>query len=686
MLLGMVILCALAVAATSTSASVAAKLLPFALKPIGGPNAVSIDQVTGNVYVTDHVTATVKIFGGEGGSPTGVLASSGEPAEVTGVETPSGAFNFLGPSEPVGVAVDGSGDLYVADVGNKVVDKFELEGGKYKYVCQFTGFGNTGNGCLPNLVKTETEPTEPFTGPGGIAIDRHGNVYISNFGGAVYEFNSAGEDVRQAAIPTGEPSGVAVDSNGVVYVQDYQGPVYRLTVNAMDEFEATILDSEKAYAVAVDPTTNNVYVDHLGYIAVRGAAEGRASGDIIGEVHPKFFESEGVAIGAGGQNLYAPNSLTRSVEVFHLVRIPDVKISAATEVGVDSAKLSGEMDIEETSGAGYHFEYGPDKEFNLTTIDESFTPVDSNEFEPVTPIEVADLQPNTEYNYRLVAANSALIPVKSEEGTFTTSRAKAEISPLEATEVTTSSVIFGAKVNPENTPPAAYRFEYREAGGELHRLPEFAIGASDEQVPISEFLPTGLKPNTTYGYLLVVTNSAGETTSPEQSFTTPPAPNLATTPPRVNTGSAVSISQGGATLTGVVIPEELPTLYAFEVGTTHDYGTVIFGGGVEAHNEHEGVPVEQTVGDLQPGVTYHYRLVAFNAAGVKIGLDGTFTTAASPFSIAQPIALPILATPVFPEVKYPEEKEKKKKHITRKKKHSKSKHHAKGKVKKPKRK
>ena len=638
--LGALAYCALVLAATPASAKLAAKPLSFSLGPVGTPNALSIDQGTGDVYVTDHATNTVKVFGAEGGAPTG-----GAPAEVTGASTPSRAFNFLGQNEPAGIAVDAAGNLYVADVGNKVVDRFKLEGGEYKYVCQFTGFGNAGNGCLPNLTTQETHPTKSFTGPGGIAIDSKGNIYVSDFSGAVYEFNSSDEDVREAHIPSGEPSGLAVDANGVVYVQDYQGPVYKLTLNVTNEFEVAEFDAEKSFAVAVDPINNNVYVDHRVYIDLY------ESGAIILEIRPSGeMLSEGVAVRVKGASryLYASNTRRARIEVFEFTKTPDVRLNGeAPVVGVHSAMVHGEINPQETGQPSYFFEYGLNHQFTFSSL--SIPVASVNEFVPAAA-ELTELQPNTEYSYRLVGTNSSELFEKSSGGTFRTLTARPEVAAVKAGEVTANGVLFSGEVNPENTPPATYRFEYYEPGGGFQSLPRIAIGAGDSPVPVEQALPAGLRPGTRYGYRLVAANSAGETASAVQFFTTPSAPSH---------HSAVSISQNGAVLTGSIVPNGLPALYEFEIGTTPAYGTILFGGGVEAGSEQE---VMQAVGSLQPGVIYHYRLVASSTAGAAAGPDRTFITMSQAGGIAQPVTLPILAIPVFPPVKYPVKKPQKRKH------------------------
>lgn len=649
--LAMGMLAALVFAVAPAGAKTLAVKLPFSLGPIGRPNAISVEQVAGNVYMTDHATQTVKIFGAEGGNPT-----AGVPTEVNGAETPSGSFNFLEATEPAGVAVSESGVLYVADVGHKVVDKFKLEGGAYKYVCQFTGFGNAGNGCLPNLLTLETSPAEPFTGPGGIAIDGAGNVYVSDFGGALYEFNAAGEDVRQAAIPSGEPSGVAVDSNGVVYVQDYQGPVYKLTP-ITSEFEVTLFDGEHARAVAVNPANNHVYVDHYTYVLEREPPEGPLPGEVIGEYRPSGLASEGIAVNGASGDVYVGNILTESIEVFEFVKVPDVHLScAATEITATGATLQGEINPEGTSEASYYFEYGPAPTFNASTPATSVPPV--NEFVPA-PATLTGLQPATEYRYRLVGTNSSGLLEQSEGFcTFTTLGVEPEVSGVEAIDVTTDSVVFRGFVDPHSS-STSFRFEYGATAGYGQSLPNIPTATSATPIEVQQ-AAAGLKPGSTYHFRIVASNASGEAVGADHTFTTLSAPTPPETAPVVSTGPATAITPNSALLTGIVFPESTQTMYLFELGTSTAYGTQIFGG--EAGREAGLAPVSVAVGNLQPNTVYHYRLIAVNAAGTSIGPDRTFTTTALPQQIFRPPTPGLVPIPVFPPVKNPVFKPPKKHH------------------------
>ncbi|MEO5616742.1 MAG: SdrD B-like domain-containing protein, partial [Candidatus Eisenbacteria bacterium] len=112
-------------------------------------------------------------------------------------------------SDPAGVAVDASGNVYVADTGNNRIQKFSSAG---VYVTQW-GTAGAGNG--------------QFSGPFGIAV-AGGSVYVVDTGNnRVQVFSTAGAYLTQwGSAGTGngqfqQPLCVAVNGSGDVYVTDY---------------------------------------------------------------------------------------------------------------------------------------------------------------------------------------------------------------------------------------------------------------------------------------------------------------------------------------------------------------------------------------------------------------------------------------------------------------------------------
>ena len=94
------------------------------------------------------------------------------------------------------------------------------------------------------------------------------------------------------------------------------------------------------------------------------------------------------------------------------------------------------------------------------------------------------------------------------------------------------------------------------------------------------------------------------------------------------TGPATGIGPDSATLIGSIDEIGVPTSYRFQYGTTTAYGSET--PAVDLGSEITVQPVAATLAGLNPGTTYHFRLVATNKAGMGYGHDQTFTTLPAP--------------------------------------------------------
>jgi DNA-binding beta-propeller fold protein YncE len=115
--------------------------------------------------------------------------------------------------------------------------------------------------------------------------------------------------------------------------------------------------------------------------------------------------------------------------------------------------------------------------------------------------------------------------------------------------------------------------------------------------------------------------------------------------PTVTTEAASGVSATEATVAGTINPEGVAgaTTYHFDYGTSTSYGAstepVDTGGGSS------DVPASATLTGLQPGTTYHYRLVGTNASGSSVGADETFTTNAAQAAVdVQPSFASVVTT------------------------------------------
>jgi hypothetical protein len=104
--------------------------------------------------------------------------------------------------------------------------------------------------------------------------------------------------------------------------------------------------------------------------------------------------------------------------------------------------------------------------------------------------------------------------------------------------------------------------------------------------------------------------------------------------PAVVVLGATALRSTGALLRGEVNPKDLATTYLFEYGMTTAYGRQTSSGAAGASIAWR--PVSAPVDALQPGTTYHYRLVATNVRGSVASSDRTFTTLGAPAGDAPP--------------------------------------------------
>jgi DNA-binding beta-propeller fold protein YncE len=168
-----------------------------------GPRGIALDS-SGNVYVTDTGNKRVLIFDGNG-KYLRQIASGMSPEKI------AASYPFSQPgemNEPIGIAVDGSGAVYVADTNNRRIQKFDAAG---KFVTQWP-VGGTNWDAGPYL--------EPF-----LALDSAGNLYVAApTGQKILKFGPAGQPIAeksaQGAVSLKTPTGVTVAADGNVYVVD----------------------------------------------------------------------------------------------------------------------------------------------------------------------------------------------------------------------------------------------------------------------------------------------------------------------------------------------------------------------------------------------------------------------------------------------------------------------------------
>ncbi len=156
-------------------------------------------------------------------------ASVSTTVPLTGL-APGGILLLLpgDPAGPTGVAVDGSGDVFVADPLVNQVLEYQPDG-------------------------TQTMIGSGLSIPRGVAVDQAGNVFIADTGNnRVVEVPHGG---TQITIGSGynQPRGVAVDNHGHVFVTDAGGHVTEITISGFLILPTLVaFGLNQPYGVAVD--------------------------------------------------------------------------------------------------------------------------------------------------------------------------------------------------------------------------------------------------------------------------------------------------------------------------------------------------------------------------------------------------------------------------------------------------
>ena len=111
----------------------------------------------------------------------------------------------------------------------------------------------------------------------------------------------------------------------------------------------------------------------------------------------------------------------------------------------------------------------------------------------------------------------------------------------------------------------------------------------------------------------------------------PAGPAVAADPPLAITDPATSVSGQSVHLNGRVNPKGAAVAVCrFEYGTDADYGAIAPCTPSSLGTGTFNVPVSAEINALEPGVTYHYRLVATSVNGAASGVDRTVSTEGDP--------------------------------------------------------
>ena len=588
----------------------------------------------------------------------------------------------LGVSDETGDVFAAAGNVpdvvaYIPNVKGKPEDGYVEKPGQ-TWAGATTAAGRFSSCC--NIMVAVDNSATPQSGH----VAGTGDVYVLSGGGvlSVIKPGPSGEEgelVQELAVPGFlNRDGLAVDAlTGDVYVASHPResltgeliPASIVVFNDKGEEqpEVQLPARSEPIDVAVEESTGDLYVVNEATNAVEEfEPSGKSVGRSITETTKGTpFVPVAVAVGSNG-DVYISDNQAKSVDIYgplqKEIEVPIIKTGPAHEINKTAFELTGEVNPEGLTLSGCSFEYATAEEYKTRTKDKIEPPYSNAQGcrgslpTGSTPVPVSaeldDLEPHTIYHFRLGATGS-FPTTYGEDEAFETPPAPPVIESTSAAPGPSprKAELLSGVVDPKNSAIASYYFSYitqadYESGYSRTLTPTAEGGSGPTGETLGPTQISGLQSGTTYRYKLVVVNQFGEKeTGPEQTFTT-----ASPTPPLVSAGQTGEVTQTTAVVSDTIDPQELQTSYELELGTDTTYsGGRIFG--TLAPGE-EAITLD--LGDLAPGTTYHYRILATNEDGTTEGPDQSFTTApvSSPFT--QPLAPPLIATPssiVFPTAK-----------------------------------
>ncbi len=288
---------------------------PLALAGFKSPTGLAVDG-NGNMFVADTGNHVIRKI-----TPAGVvstLAGSGIVGFADGIG-PAATFN-----SPNGVAVDNSGNVFVADTGNHAIRRITRAG------AVSTWAGNGVSGFIDGAGTTAS-----FNAPSGVAVSSTGDVFVADTfnnairkitpNGIVSTFSGSGiagfDNGTGRAASFNQPSGIAMDSNGNVFVADASNyAVRKITpVGAVSTFAGnrdfgftdgvgTEARFNNPKGVALD-SSGNVFVADTGNHGVRRISPSGVVSTLAGDgpvglilLRPgRLTLPGGLAVGASGE-------------------------------------------------------------------------------------------------------------------------------------------------------------------------------------------------------------------------------------------------------------------------------------------------------------------------------------------------------------------------------------------------
>ncbi len=264
---------------------------PAATAELDGPSDVLVD-VAGDRFVLDSASSTIEEIPASSGTAYGISMTAGDVYEIAGTGVAgdsgdSGQGHLAKLDHPGAIALDGAGDLFIADTGNDTVRVLAASSG-----CLLGQ--QVSNGDIYTVIGTPREAgyygdggpasAAKLDAPAGVAVDDQGDVFVAD---------SGNDAVREVAGSSTCPS--------VPDIETLVGTGSAGSFTSGSLAAGSALDDPTSLAVGPD---GDLYLDDQGanLVAVDALAAGRILGQSVSVGHLYAVAGDGTAgaVGNGG--------------------------------------------------------------------------------------------------------------------------------------------------------------------------------------------------------------------------------------------------------------------------------------------------------------------------------------------------------------------------------------------------
>ena len=287
------------------------------------PSFLALNQATGSLYVADTANHVIRLVGSGQNGVVSTLAGNGTPG--------SGDGSLAGATfrNPQGVALDGRGNLWVADTGNHTIRRINLVTGQVETIAGEAGASGSSDG--PGT-------SARFNAPVGLAIEAE---------------STASQLERQWRGDAPPPVTVLVadSGNGLIRRVDETGQVETVgsVASSLSTVSSFSIDGPTSTA-SVTPTFSSptaIAIDASGNIFVSEAGSGEIrtllrTGVLVSAVEPGTFTNPtGIAIAEDGRVIVADSEQGAQQLSYGAPEITSVSPEAIGSLGGETIEVAG---------------------------------------------------------------------------------------------------------------------------------------------------------------------------------------------------------------------------------------------------------------------------------------------------------------------------------------------------------